>query len=55
MTVDELIKNLERLKESVILCGDKEKIHIEADNLLLEYINNEKVTEAFDNIPKWYS
>jgi len=29
--------------------------HLEADNLLLDYINDEQITEAFERIEKWYS
>ena len=29
--------------------------HIEADSMLLEYINDGKITHAFKIIPKWYS
>lgn len=28
--------------------------HAEADDLLLEYINDPEITEAFDSIDKWY-
>ena len=29
--------------------------HAKADQLLLDYINDEKVTEAFNKIKKWYA
>ena len=35
--------------------GDYEYHHAKADQLLLDYINDEKVTEAFNKIEKWYS
>ena len=34
---------------------DYEFHHAKADQLLLDYINNKKVTEAFDKIEKWYA
>ena len=34
---------------------DYEFHHAKADELLLNYINNEKVTEAFNRIEKWYA
>ncbi len=34
---------------------DPEMAHAAADRLLLAYINNPDVTEAFDAIEKWYS
>ena len=51
MTIDELIVKLEEL----INCDDPEAAHMEADELLLEYINDKKVTEAFNSIRKWYA
>lgn len=47
---DELIAKLKEIDSS-----DIEKNHIEADNLLLQYINDKKVTEAFKDIYKWYA
>lgn len=29
--------------------------HIEADQALLAYIDDQEITEAFDKIEKWYS
>lgn len=34
---------------------DYEFQHMNADQLLLDYINDENVTEAFNKIKKWYS
>lgn len=34
---------------------DGETAHIEADELLLRYINDKEITEAFNNIEKWYA
>lgn len=51
MTKEELIK---KLKEE---CNtdDPEMDHIKADRLLLEFIDDELVTEAFKNIEMWYA
>lgn len=35
--------------------GDLELNHINADNLLLKYIDDVEVSNAFDEIEKWYS
>jgi len=35
--------------------GDEEDFHQVADSYLLEYIDDEGVTDAFRKIPKWYS
>jgi hypothetical protein len=35
--------------------GDPSDWHEEADNLLLEYIDDQDITEAFNAIEKWYS
>jgi hypothetical protein len=50
MTKQELIEKLGQLVD-----GDPEVVHGIAERLLLEYINDPAVTEAFDNVPKWYS
>lgn len=42
------------LYELRLLGGDREADHLEADRLLLEYIDDPEVTKAFENIPKWY-
>lgn len=34
---------------------DVEKAHLLADRALLEYIGDEKITAAYEQIPKWYS
>lgn len=51
MTKQELI---EALRECVNK-GDPEDHHLAADQLLLDYINDPEVQEAFDNIEKWYA
>ncbi len=47
-------KLIEYLKELKNHC-DTESAHIEADNLLLEYICDDEITEAFKDIEKWYA
>ena len=34
---------------------DYEITHYKADKLLLQYINDEEITEAYENVGKWYS
>ena len=51
MTKEELIKKLFDLT----CYYDLEKAHIKADILLLEYINDEEITKAFNDIDKWYA
>lgn len=50
MTNEELIKQLNDLNNDC----DCEKAHRKADGLLLEFINDEEITDAFDEIEKWY-
>lgn len=53
---DFLVSELNKIAERQSLGdGDYEFHHAKADELLLDYINNEKVTEAFNKIEKWYS
>lgn len=52
MTKEELI---EALKEIAANNDDEEVDHARADALLLEYIGDNEVTEAFDSINKWYA
>lgn len=51
MKLDELLEELKKLENS----GDPEEAHARADDLLLVYIDNKKVTEAFENVPRWYA
>jgi len=48
MTKQELIEKLKNVK------GLKPEAHIQADKLLLEYIDDTEVMKTFDNIDKWY-
>lgn len=34
---------------------DPERAHSEADDLLLEYIGDEEITEIWNQVEKWYS
>lgn len=51
MTKEELIQKLRDLNKG----DDPEEEHIEADLLLLEYINDSEISDAYKNIEKWYS
>lgn len=60
MTKEELIQELIKIQnEKYILMGvetvDEESNHIKADELLLRYINDDRVTQEFDKIKKWYA
>lgn len=48
---------LERLIADLKACnsGDEEVDHSKADSLLINYINDPRVTEAYDAIDKWYA
>jgi len=50
MSIEELIEQLKRLKDV-----EPEAAHSEADNLLLKFIGDARVTEAFEAIERWYS
>jgi hypothetical protein len=50
MNKNELLKAL-----SECFKGDEEINHIEADDLLLEYINDSEIKLAFESIKKWYA
>jgi len=51
MTKEQLIEKLKSLIDN----RDIEGAHVTADNLLLEYINDKEVSDAFHNIEKWYA
>lgn len=46
-----LLKNLKSLSRDT----DKEHVHIEADDLLLEYIGDDSIKRAFLSLELWYS
>lgn len=50
-----LVKLREDLKNIVVNGGDEECDHVDADALLIEYINDPQVTETYQSIPKWYA
>lgn len=35
--------------------GDKEVDHGNADDALLDFINDKEITEAFNSVDKWYA
>ena len=49
MKKEEIIEQLKTLK------GDPECDHSEADDLLLKFIGDKEITEAFENVTKWYA
>lgn len=49
MKIEELLSYLKDLEDL-----EAETAHAKADALLLVYINDAEVTEAFKRIPKWY-
>lgn len=51
MTKKELIRDLTELKNS----KDTESAHIDADELLVEFINDPEIKAAYDAIRKWYA
>lgn len=51
LTRERLLAELRALQES----GDPERAHAEADDLLLRFIDDPEVAEAFDAVPKWYA
>lgn len=56
MDIAYLVSELENIaQESTRMGADVEELHMQADELLLHYINNNDVTTAFNNIRKWYA
>ncbi len=53
MTKSELIEKLKSLAE--LSEHDEERAHGEADEVLLQYINDPDVSEAFEKIDRWYA
>jgi len=53
MTKDELLTQLRHL--ATMDEGDIETNHMEADDLLLKYINDAEITQAYEAIYKWYA
>lgn len=53
MSIVELIT---KLAEVQLECGaDVEVAHGRADRLLLDYIGDQRVSDAYDRIEKWYA
>lgn len=50
-TKDELISMLKKLSES----DDYEVTHSLADDLIIRYINDEEIENAYNEVGKWYS
>lgn len=46
---------LEQLKSIHAQSRDPEGDHVNADQLLLDYINDPEITQAFELIDKWYA
>lgn len=63
MEREELLEKLNELiykseiyaSEPFKIDGDPDDWHREADSLLLKYINDKEISEAFFNIERWYS
>lgn len=51
MSKKDLIKQLQEVKDF----GDTENAHIEADDLIIEYINDPEIKKAYEEIDKWYA
>ena len=51
MSISELVNKLKALKDD----DNWDNRHYEADNLLLEFINIQRVKDAFNDIEKWYA
>lgn len=51
MDKNELIARLKKIKGN----SDIEVAHVEADDLLLAYINDSEITAAYAEIEKWYA
>lgn len=52
MTKQELIESLAECAD--IALSDPEVAHSDADRVLIEFINDAEVTEAYEAIEKWY-
>jgi hypothetical protein len=46
---------IEKLQEILTSGGDQEIDHATADELLLQYIGDKKVSQIFNDIDKWYA
>lgn len=50
MTKEELVKKLKKLGKS----RDPEEAHVEADRLLIEFINDSDIEKSYQSIFKYY-
>ena len=48
---EDLLKILKGLEAS----GDTESAHADADDALIDFINDPEITEAYEKIDKWYA
>ena len=53
MNKQDLLEILRYIREE--LKEDEERSHLAADEALLDYINDDDVTKAFNMIKKWYA
>jgi hypothetical protein len=51
MTKDELLKKLAECNEN----PDQEVAHVDADQLLVEYIGDDEIALAYHAIDKWFA
>lgn len=51
MTKDELLEKLSALAEG----HDSEHAHAEADKALIEFIDDDEITAAYQSVEKWYA
>ena len=55
LTLQDLIDRLDVIRLRRESGKDEEDNHIDADNALLEFIDDKRVNKAFKDIKKWYS
>lgn len=55
MNIEELIDRLKIISRHQNAKDGYEEDHFNADALLLDYINDQRVVDAFNSIKKWYS
>ena len=56
MTIEELIEKLQAIAKLESQGGnDIEANHVNADKLLLEFINNPEVERIYNSFEKWYA
>lgn len=55
MTRNKLIKELKNIIERKEIHKNAEDDHLDADDLLLRYIDDEEITRLFNEIHIWYS